>query len=977
MKRKLLRRSFRPLSLEDLETRTLMAADAGVAFSGLTDDKYEENDSFATAKKLGTLTAPKTITNLVLADTADWFSFTMKAPGAATDSVSLAFTHTNGDLDLKVYNTKGVEVRSATGVKNKEIVSLNGLPKGGYYVQVFGKNGAQNPKYSLTVDPPPAPVIDLVGQETLATNAASWGGTIAVQSQVYNNSLAATTSFQVQWYLSKDAIGSSDDVRLSLADGSTSYVHVALGPAAYGLRHNVSLRLPGTAPSGFASGSFYVLMKVDSANQIAETNEGNNFGQVGDFMDRDKIVVNYASPNFGGFDAFDASTDDSPNTVFNDGALRYNYSFNLANLGTMSMEAIGEGGVIRTLAYLPAEAVASGKLVNLAGVAGLPNGEYQLRLRASLMYSGATFYSALDTIRVIDDTWIVNGSYRGETSTYYGDPNTGRVYRMGGGTDTLNVNVSPSEVLSLNGLNLAFSIVADRQAIYKGSAYDYLRLTNGREIYFQGVERLKFSDGSIKELTVSPNDPLFNQQWNLHAMDVPSAWRFSQGSTGVMLVSLDSGVLNTANAPTWAGVHDLSRLMTDPTDDDNDIVNGIPQNYPYGLGHGHQAVSVMAGAANNGMGVAGVNTQSSVMVADVYNGVSLQQAIQDAINYARANGKRVVFQGGIQGDFWLTSGGTTSSLSSIISHNEDIAVFAIAAGNGGPEGNNPDSNYLNSVQGVAKYETWHYNVMSVGALQRTSTLVVDGKVNALSAEIAGYSNRGSNLTLMAPTDSLAMDKRGQAFSFGGTSCANPNLAGVASLVWSVNPALYGPGVRQVLVDTAYDLGASGDDNTYGNGLVNADAAVRRAYALAYAVDLASLYSGAQNFTTQSPLAGTVGTTTGTIGLAIAPAVETDALPAEAPEAVAMVAPNVADRSLNRDAEKPLAPFEDAGIIAANSPLANDVALSQWLSVSDEDAASHESYGDCMNGDSQNRDAAPPEAHDELFSDLGAQDLLAV
>ncbi len=57
------------------------------------------------------------------------------------------------------------------------------------------------------------------------------------------------------------------------------------------------------------------------------------------------------------------------------------------------------------------------------------------------------------------------------------------------------------------------------------------------------------------------------------------------------------------------------------------------------------------------------------------------------------------------------------------------------------------------------------------------------------------------------------------------------LAGIASLVWSINPNLTGAEIRQILVETAIDLGATGRDDFYGAGLVNADAAVRRAYAL--------------------------------------------------------------------------------------------------------------------------------------------------
>jgi subtilisin family serine protease len=234
-------------------------------------------------------------------------------------------------------------------------------------------------------------------------------------------------------------------------------------------------------------------------------------------------------------------------------------------------------------------------------------------------------------------------------------------------------------------------------------------------------------------------------------------------------------------------------------------------------------------------------------VNDIYNGVSIQQAISDTINYARARNQRIVFQGGIQGEYWLNSGGTLEQLEHLIQDNADIAIFAFAAGNGGPDGNFKDPNYLTSVNGVGQLETTHNNVMSVGALQYTGTATVNGLTNASSVDIASYSNRGSNLTLMAATDSPAMDKLGNMNFFGGTSCANPNMAGIASLVWSVNSSLTGGQLRQVLIDTAMDLGTPGRDNTFGNGLVNADAAVRRAWALQRSSDLANLYSGKSLF----------------------------------------------------------------------------------------------------------------------------------
>lgn len=62
----------------------------------------------------------------------------------------------------------------------------------------------------------------------------------------------------------------------------------------------------------------------------------------------------------------------------------------------------------------------------------------------------------------------------------------------------------------------------------------------------------------------------------------------------------------------------------------------------------------------------------------------------------------------------------------------------------------------------------------------------------------------------------------------GTSMAAPHVTGVAALAWAANPRLSNAQVRQVLRDTALDLGARGWDAYYGYGLVQAPAAVQRA-----------------------------------------------------------------------------------------------------------------------------------------------------
>ena len=527
----------------------------------------------------------------------------------------------------------------------------------------------------------------------------------------------------------------------------------------------------------------------------------------------------------GGFSSFsvtDASRDGTPATAFQGGALRVAFNGTFASGSTVTVEALQGGSVVATVGTYNAPSLSDG-LVNLPYFSALTPGNYEFRARGTGIL-GWSVTSATQPMTVLPSS-TVTGSFQGETINYAGALGSATVISALGGTDTLDLGlISTAQVSSFDRLPLSWfspTLSASNNAIYRGSAFDHLVLNDGRELYFQGVETMRFSGGVEYDLRVSTNDTSFGSQWNLHVTDVDGAWRFTRGSSNVLIASLDTGILTQAGAS--GSIYDISlgRLITDATDTD-----GYAD-----YGHGHCSISVMSSTNNNSSGVAGINNVSSVYVTDVYNGVNLQTAITQAIDYARANNKRVVFQGGIQGEGWLTSGGSQAALETLINNNDDIAFFAIAAGNGGPGGNLNDPNYLNSVSGVAKLQTGHENVMSVGALKKTGTTTIDGLTNATSVDIASYSNRGSNLTMVAPTDSPAVNKYGNVQSFGGTSCANPNMAGIASLVWAVNPDLDGGDVRDVMTSTAMDLGAAGRDNTFGRGLVNADAAVRRAWAL--------------------------------------------------------------------------------------------------------------------------------------------------
>lgn len=123
---------------------------------GTGNDAYEPNDTLATAYNLGTLSASKAISSLALpANDQDHFKFTTTAAGTSAHSVRIAFTHSQGDIDLRLYNSAGTQVGASEGTGNSESISLNGLAAGTYTAKVWGYNGAANAGgYSLTIDPP-------------------------------------------------------------------------------------------------------------------------------------------------------------------------------------------------------------------------------------------------------------------------------------------------------------------------------------------------------------------------------------------------------------------------------------------------------------------------------------------------------------------------------------------------------------------------------------------------------------------------------------------------------------------------------------------------------------------------------------------------------------------------------------------------------------------------------------------------------
>jgi hypothetical protein len=214
----------RKLFLESLEDRSLMAAvtsgiDSQKALpaassassslaAALVDDGYEQNDTLGTARGLGTITSPRAINGLVMADANDFYRFTLSTRPGTSDKVSIGFLNSQGDLDLAVYNIYGQRVRYVGTTSNGEQVSLSGLAAGQYYVRVYGYLGATNPAYSLSIQVGGAALVDDAYENNNTLGTARDLGTLT--------SLRSITSLAMadghDWYrFSMSGAGTSSD----------------------------------------------------------------------------------------------------------------------------------------------------------------------------------------------------------------------------------------------------------------------------------------------------------------------------------------------------------------------------------------------------------------------------------------------------------------------------------------------------------------------------------------------------------------------------------------------------------------------------------------------------------------------------------------------------------------------------------------------------------------------------------------------
>ncbi|NEU76999.1 S8 family serine peptidase [Hassallia byssoidea VB512170] len=427
--------------------------------------------------------------------------------------------------------------------------------------------------------------------------------------------------------------------------------------------------------------------------------------------------------------------------------------------------------------------------------------------------------SAIASASPTNNTNIVTGSLRADTfnfqsgfnrTIYFGN---GNVDYGSGARDLLNLSQFASTSVTTNYAdNLKGGVVYN--AGKGNSLYDAITFSDGSQILFQGIESIQFKDKTVN-LSVTPNDPLFNQQWDLQITDVHNAWNITQGNDKVAIGIVDTGLAANSN-----GIHpDLQ-----PTSTVAD--NYFDESATYS--HGTEVEGTIAAASNNGVGIAGINWISPVEIIDVIGDnpgdYDLVKATQTLIDWA--GGKKLVIN-------YSLSGGSSPAFEKLVADNKDKVLFVIASGN----------QDLNTIASPASLAQTNNNVLAIGSSWGTQDSYGNAKTpgDRITYKDWWGSRYGDGLTLMAPSEFIATSATradasanyefGYYDRFNGTSASAAVVTGIASLVLSTNLNLTAGQVKTILSETAYDLGAAGYDTVYGYGLVNADAAVRRAEAL--------------------------------------------------------------------------------------------------------------------------------------------------
>ncbi|GGM97719.1 type VII secretion-associated serine protease mycosin [Actinoplanes campanulatus] len=283
------------------------------------------------------------------------------------------------------------------------------------------------------------------------------------------------------------------------------------------------------------------------------------------------------------------------------------------------------------------------------------------------------------------------------------------------------------------------------------------------------------------------SDPYRAQQWDFAKIRTAEAWQRSTGS-GVTVAVIDTGV-DAAHPDLGANVLRGYDAIANTAGTSTD-----------GNGHGTHVAGTIAAVTGNGVGVSGIAPDVRILPVKVLaaNGSGNMSDTAEGIVWAADNGAQVIN---------MSLGATTkvSAVSNAITYARSKGVTVIAAAGNSRQQGSPVS-----------YPAADEGVVAVAATDSAD-------------KVAGYSNAGAYVDVAAPgsniTSTYPTALGAQYKAMNGTSMAAPHVAAVAALLKGYRSSLTPDQIETALEKSAADLGTAGFDNDFGNGRIDADAAL--------------------------------------------------------------------------------------------------------------------------------------------------------
>lgn len=305
-----------------------------------------------------------------------------------------------------------------------------------------------------------------------------------------------------------------------------------------------------------------------------------------------------------------------------------------------------------------------------------------------------------------------------------------------------------------------------------------------------------------------PNDSLYNLyngtqnwKWHLDRIQADKAWDIHKGSADIKVAIVDNAV--------WVDHPDLADKIVLQRDTYYNTNNANPPSGgdPSGWSHGTHCAGLSAGISDNGIGIASVGYNVSIIAVKAANNSNSNGIYgYPGIQWAANNGANVINMS------WGGPGYSATNQNLINSiHNMGIVLVA-AAGNDNVTTPHYPSGY-NNVISVASINSDDFKT---DFSNYSSTVDVSSPGGYSSGGPQGLLSTTFNLTSLGYYDVMA-----------GTSMASPVAAGLAGLILSVNPALTPDQVEEVMKSTADNIDAQNPDyiGMLGAGRINAYQAV--------------------------------------------------------------------------------------------------------------------------------------------------------